>query len=232
MLGVGAAQALVDRGAAARRLPPQELDLGQAAAAGVGEERRQLGEVGAGDDDVDADVGRDPAQGPDRGVGAGEAVEAPDRGVGRAQAVDRDVDLAEPIGDRQQAVEAGQAAGGQVGDEAAGPGVVDQRAEPGQGRALAAAQGDVEDPGVGQGVEGAPPLGQAPLAGAGRGAGPGVAAGAPGGAAVGELEVGLEGRGQGRVVDAGRLGRPRSRRRRGRGRARDRGRRTPGPAAG
>ena len=116
---IGAAQPLVDAGPAPRRLEPQELDLGQPAPARVGEDRRQLVEVGARDDDVDADVPGHRAQRPHRGVGAGEAVEAAHRRVGGAQPVERHVDLPEAIGDRQQPVEAGQAAGGEVGHHAA-----------------------------------------------------------------------------------------------------------------
>src|SRR5262249_54373675 len=84
----------------------------------------------------------------------------------------------------------------QVRDEPARARVTREVAEPGERRALAAAEGEVEDARVGQRVDGAGPFGEPPLARGARRRRAGVAALAAGLAAVGELEVRLQRRGE------------------------------------
>src|SRR5262249_33926280 len=176
VLRVGAAERVVAPGAAARRLEAEELDLVQLSASGVREERVEAAEAGARDHAVDADFLLAPAQRDQGRVGAREAVEAPYGRVGGAHSVERDVDLAEEFGDRQEVLEAGEAARRQVRDQAAGAGVAREVAEPGQHGALAAAEREVEDARVGERVDGALPLLEPPLAGGPLRRGAGVAA--------------------------------------------------------
>src|SRR5205809_776827 len=117
-------------GAAARRLEPEQLHLRQPALGGVREQAGELVEVLARDDDVDADLALVRAQRADRVIGAREAVEAAHRGVRGAEPVERDVDLAEAVGDREQALEAVEARRRQVRDDAAPARVLRQLAEP------------------------------------------------------------------------------------------------------
>src|SRR5262249_36026051 len=115
--------------------------------------------------------------------------------------------------DLLEKVDAGEAARGQVGNEPARARVPREVAEPGERRALAAAEGEVEDAGVGQRVDGPGPLGEPPLAGGPGRRRAGVATLAAGVAAVGEREVGLERRRQRPRTDgavAGRVGPARS----------------------
>ena len=112
-------------------------------------------------------------------------------------------------GDGDQAIEARQAAGGEVGDQAARARVVGDLAEPRQVGALAAAERQMEHAALGQRVDGALPLRGAPLAGRAARRGPGVAALAAGAAAVGELQVRLERRPQRRAPERAVVGRVR-----------------------